>query len=386
MVYRRGRVYWFEFRHDGRRVRESTGLTNKVAATQAEAIRRSDLAQGRAGIVRKARPPRIEEYVETFLGWSARHHRPKTYSLHEMNCQTLLRFFRGKYLDQVTTADVEEFKTERMREKHRFSKDGSRISPATVNRALATLRLMYNHADRHGFAVANPTRGILFLKENEGRMRVLRFEEEAAYLSEASQPLKDIATVILDTGLRPDECFRLEVGNLDFTERMVLNSFGKTRAAKRKVSMTDRVFRILKRRAAIAQGPYVFWSRGKADHPIGSVKTAHQAAIRRAGIREYFRLYDLRHTFATRAVTAGVDLPTLAALLGHTNITMTTRYVHPAESRKREAVGKLERLWLSGCGEKVVLVPTKVPTVIELEREVSSQVTETKGRARSSVG
>jgi len=49
-------------------------------------------------------------------------------------------------------------------------------------------------------------------------------------------------------------------------------------------------------------------------------------------------------------VIAGVDLPTLAALLGHTNITMTTRYVHPAESQKREAVAKLERLrmgWLA---------------------------------------
>jgi hypothetical protein len=39
---------------------------------------------------------------------------------------------------------------------------------------------------------------------------------------------------------------------------------------------------------------------------------------------------------------AGVDLPTLAALLGHTNIQMTMRYVHPAEEHKREAAGKIE--------------------------------------------
>ena len=350
MVYRRGRVYWFEFWHDGRRVRESTGLTNKTAATQAEAIRRSALAQGRAGIVRKARPPKIEEYVKIFLDWSARHHRPKTVSLHELNCQTLLRFFRGRYLDQITTADAENFKAKRIREEHRSFEGGTTISPATVNRALATLRLMYNHAERHGFSVPHPTRGLRFLKESEGRMRVISFEEEAAYLGAARQPLKDIAVTILDTGLRPDECFRLEVGNLDFTRRTIFNAFGKTRAAKRKVSMTDRVFEILKRRAMIVKDRYVFWSRWKPDQPIGSVKTAHKAAIRRAGIQEYFRLYDLRHTFATRAVTAGVDLPTLAALLGHTNITMTTRYVHPAESQKREAVRRLERLrmgWLA---------------------------------------
>lgn len=364
MIYRRGRVYWFEFWHDGRRIRESTGLTNRAAAAQAEAIRRSGLAEGRAGIVRKVRPPRFEEYVKTFLGWSARHHRPKTRSLHGMNCRTLLRFFGGKYLDEVTIADVEDFKVERIREERRNFKNGSMISPATVNRALATLRLMYNHAERHGFAVRNPTRGILFLKESEGRMRVISFEEEATYLRAASQPLKDIASVITDTGLRPDECFRLEVRNLDFGQRTVFNSFGKTRAAKRKVPMTDRVFGILKRRAVIAKGRYVFWSRWRPDQPIGSVKKAHKAAIRRAGIEEHFRLYDLRHTFATRAVTAGVDLPTLAALLGHTNITMTTRYVHPAESQKREAVGKLERLrfgWLSEVAEKQMQYPQKYP-------------------------
>ena len=55
-----------------------------------------------------------------------------------------------------------------------------------------------------------------------------------------------------------------------------------------------------------------------------------------------FRLYDLRHTHASRAVMAGVDLPTLGALLGHTTIQMTMRYVHPAEEHKREAAGKIE--------------------------------------------
>jgi biotin carboxylase len=39
---------------------------------------------------------------------------------------------------------------------------------------------------------------------------------------------------------------------------------------------------------------------------------------------------------------AGVDLPTLSAILGHTSIQMTMRYVHPAEEQKRSAVGKLE--------------------------------------------
>jgi integrase len=60
-------------------------------------------------------------------------------------------------------------------------------------------------------------------------------------------------------------------------------------------------------------------------------------------LKPAFRLYDLRHTYATRAVMAGVDLPTLSALLGHTSVQMTMRYCHPAEEHKREAAGKIEK-------------------------------------------
>ena len=72
-----------------------------------------------------------------------------------------------------------------------------------------------------------------------------------------------------------------------------------------------------------------------------------------AGIGDHFRLYDLRHTFATRAVAGGVDLPTLPAMLGHTSISMTMRYVHPAEEQKRIATGKLEAFRIAGIVESI---------------------------------
>ena len=81
---------------------------------------------------------------------------------------------------------------------------------------------------------------------------------------------------------------------------------------------------------------------------LSSVRKAHNAAIRRALIKSHFVLYDLRHTFATRAVAAGVDLPTLSAMLGHTSITMTMRYVHPAAEQKRLAAAKLETFRVNG--------------------------------------
>jgi hypothetical protein len=102
-----------------------------------------------------------------------------------------------------------------------------------------------------------------------------------------------------------------------------------------------------------AKGVFIFPAKCDTSRPIGSVRKAHDLAVERAGIKEHFRLYDLRHTFATRSVAAGADLPTLSAILGHTSIQMTMRYVHPAEEQKRFAVGKLETFRLAGMVEAI---------------------------------
>jgi len=76
----------------------------------------------------------------------------------------------------------------------------------------------------------------------------------------------------------------------------------------------------------------------------------------------------LRRTFATQAVAAGADLPTLSSLLGHASILMTMRYVHPAAEQKQVAIEKLERFRAEGIIAAAAArqshgVPTKVTTV-----------------------
>lgn len=352
-LYRRGKIYWYSFKFQGRHIQESSGFTNKTAALRAEAKRRSELLDRRAGFTRIKLPPKFEEHVEKFLAWSKQQHRPKTSALHRTNCDTLLRFFRGCWLDEITQGMVEDFKLARIGEARRNAKDGSKVSPATVNRALTTLKLLFRHAEKCEYATLNPTKGVAYLAEGSGSMRVVSFEEEIRYLGQASQPLKDIAQVILDTGLRPEEVFRIRVENLDFNARTILNPFGKTKAARRKITMTEGVCELLRRRVSMTNGPFVFPSKYSPDKPIGSVRKAHDRALERAGIKDHFRLYDLRHTFATRAVAGGVDLPTLSAMLGHTSITMTVRYVHPAEEQKKIATGKLEAFRVAGIAQAI---------------------------------
>jgi integrase len=76
--------------------------------------------------------------------------------------------------------------------------------------------------------------------------------------------------------------------------------------------------------------------------PILKVNNAHSGALKRSKV-PYFRLYDLRHTWATRAAMSGIDLVTLAALIGHSRIQMVLRYAHPTEQHQSEAMKRLEQ-------------------------------------------
>jgi integrase len=96
------------------------------------------------------------------------------------------------------------------------------------------------------------------------------------------------------------------------------------------------------------RGP-VFKFNGK---PVKDTKTAFNKAVKRAGIKPPARFHDLRHTFATRMVQAGVDLPTLQEILGHASIITTRRYAHPAPAHKRAAMDRLV-FSMFGSGPKV---------------------------------
>jgi integrase len=88
-------------------------------------------------------------------------------------------------------------------------------------------------------------------------------------------------------------------------------------------------------------GSYLFPHEKDPNRPMLKVNNAHQGAVRRSGVRP-FRLYDLRHTFATRAAMAGIDLVTLAAILGHARIQMVLRYAHPTAGHQVQAMKRLE--------------------------------------------
>lgn len=141
--------------------------------------------------------------------------------------------------------------------------------------------------------------------------------------------------------MRPEEVTRIKKENVHLSAGYIFNPYGKTKAAKRKIPLTGRAADVLRARMEQAAGSYVFPHKDDPGKPMIKVNNAHYGALKRSGM-ERFTVYDLRHTFATRATMSGVDLVTLAALLGHSRIQMVMRYAHPTAAHQVSAIKKLE--------------------------------------------
>lgn len=229
------------------------------------------------------------------------------------------------------------FKAQRARQKS--PRTGRVVRPATVNRELACLKVLFNYIIKDHDTLKNPVSGVKFLVEDNEQTRVISADEEKKYLLAASQPLQDIATMILQTGMRPEEVYRIRRENVHLEQGYLFNPYGKTKAAKRKVFLTNVAAAVLQKRLDKVKGVYLFPGRGVGDRPIIKVNNAHTATLTRAEL-SHFTLYSLRHTWATRATEKGVDLVTLAAMLGHSRIQMVLRYAHPSEEHQLNAMKK----------------------------------------------
>ena len=89
-------------------------------------------------------------------------------------------------------------------------------------------------------------------------------------------------------------------------------------------------------------GAFLFPCETDVTRPLPGIQSAHARALRESKVAQ-FRPYDWRHTWATRAVEAAIDLVTLAAMLGHSKINMVLRYAHPTQEHQTKAMEKMEQ-------------------------------------------
>ena len=242
----------------------------------------------------------------------------------------LLPEFGSVGLNQLDNEDI-----------HRWFERYSRVAPAGANRALDVLAQILGFAVACGELPKNPARSI----RRNPRPKKTRFltRAEVARLHrvlDAHRGRKsgvqqvDIIRLLLLTGCRKGELIALRWSEVHNDRLMLLDS--KTGA--RAVFLSTEAQAILARQPRV--GPYVFPSAADPSVCRSAELSLWRKARRLAEIPDV-RLHDLRHTFASHAVMAGVPLPVLSRLLGHAQMRMTLRYAHVSD---RETEAAAERI------------------------------------------
>ena len=190
--------------------------------------------------------------------------------------------------------------------------------------------------------------------EDEGEMHLLTdpeydgLVEHCTAANNRDQQYRDCLLTILYTGLRRSEAVNLMWS--DWGGDMLQVNGTKTKNAKRRIPIDTDVIAIFERRRKTAKTFYIFETRTlKTIMPRNLYRYIHR--LNGHGV------HDLRHTYATRAVLAGVDVKTLSQLLGHADVATTMRlYVHPTDDSKRDAACKIAaaRSRQGNAGQKII--------------------------------
>jgi integrase len=174
-------------------------------------------------------------------------------------------------------------------------------------------------------------------KEAE-RAYILNQAEEERYFREAAlkQPtLYDVTRLIILQGCRPEEIMALEQKNIDLATRAMKITRGKSSAARRSLRLLPESVELLGRRLAKAS-TWVFPSPRYFGRHITKLNRQHDKVCEAIGLD--IVIYDFRHTWATRMAQNGCPLPTLAKLMGHSNLRSVMRYIHIDEESGADAM------------------------------------------------
>ncbi len=334
-LYRRGHVWWMNFTYQGQQVRASTNQTDRRAAELILGDTRRQLRDGAYRITLEERNRRFGELMERFL----REHVTKKASQRSyVGYVKRLRVFfgDGTPLADITPRLIVEYKN------HLFAE---KLAPASVNRHLATLKKAFNLAVREWeWCQRNPVLSVSMERENNGRDRWLTVEEEGGLLAACGPWLRDLVQFALGTGMRMGEILSLSWRGVDLIRRTAM-VFQSKNGERRTIPLNQTVLSVMKERGTLRslRTDLVFPSKTHTPLESGHLRRAFRLALKKAKIED-FHFHDLRHTFATRLVQAGVELYKVQRLLGHKSPMMTQRYAHHYPESLRDGVEVLDRI------------------------------------------
>lgn len=345
-VYQHDGHWRVDIRHKGKRHRPRSPLDTKAGAKAYDVHLRGRLAQGETiDDLRNTSPDlTFGEFAERwFKMYVVTNNKPsEQYGKRRVLDRHLLPRFGRKRLDDIGAKDVEAFKAAQL---------GTGFSAKSVNNQLAVLGKCLRIAVEWDELRAAPR--LRPLKTISRRVDFLSLEEVAAVLSDETEPMWNcFVRMAIRTGMRAGELAALRWEDVNMARRLITIQRSCWRGTF--VSPKSHRIRSLPVSSDLAEALEALPRRHElvfvqdAGTPIADRVREH--ALRRIARRVQVRPFGahlLRHTFASHLAMAGVPLPVVQALMGHSTITTTMRYAHLAQSAFDQAAQVLEmqRQW-----------------------------------------
>lgn len=356
-LYKRGNIWWITVTINGKQHFYSTRTTDKKKAEQIyaklllklnnseiEPVTPSAIQSLKFKVQNQLEPQATKESHLTFEIYYQNHYLPWCYkrqayyeSMKKYFLNVLPDWFKNLKLNQIGTREAE------LLQNYFLEKD---YTIATVNRYHKIFKASMTKAYEWNLISEQRLKAIRKVKPIRGetkRLRYLNADEIQRLLNACDKHLYPIVFTALHTGMRKGEILSLKWSQIDLKNDLIL--LDKTKNDERREIPINKplkqvLIQLHSQRRLDTDYVFVNPDTGKR---YTDLKRSFTTACKRAGIKD-FHFHDLRHTYASQLVMAGVDLKTVQELLGHKSLTMTLRYAHLSQAHKREAVKALEKL------------------------------------------
>ena len=281
-------------------------------------------------------------------------------------------YLGNKQVSQITSIDVQKLYTKLKREGriHEHPEFGYQLSDAMVNRIHAMFHRAMKIAEREHLISKNPTEGVVVPRPNYRPKQILNDKQLDRFMEAIRQDeiWRDFFYTELTIGLRCGELcglkwedFDEKAGTLKIQRTVHVRREGildmgepKTGKGNRKIVLPATTAAMLRERKKTALTEWIFPQPLKPEEPTNPHSAYYhmKAILKREGLPD-IRFHDLRHTFATHALTSGVDAKTLSGILGHTNASFTLdTYTHVTGDMQKQAAGIVGSFMTDILGEE----------------------------------
>ena len=296
--------------------------------------------------------------------------RPNTISRYRGLLQLHVYPYLGEYqISKITTIQIQRMYNDLKENGRRTNvkKLGKGLSGNTVRGIHMLLHEIMEYALKENMILKNPTNGTTIPKIEPVELQVLNEKQLKTFISalQSDKAWSDFFYLEIMTGLRRGEICALRWSDLDTVEKKLYvnrsasyqGEVGKTKTlySERVIKLPQSVYEVLVERLKTSQSEWIFPHPKDMSKPMpGDIALRRWRKILESAGLPHIRFHDLRHTFATHAVSAGIDPKTLSSILGHSKASFSLdRYGHVTAEMQKGAAKTMGRFFEDLVGEEV---------------------------------